>query len=176
VVIDLPAASLSSRIAWKPNAPVDIVRTAIDPRLAPLLTYLAARNDIPRETSQLIVFALLENISFAAWEKYITAARPAPPAAPISDAAVALDALAILRTIQPVADFALANDGALKLRALRDPLLRPRALQLFGLTAPDDRTTGGVAPDLGQLLHSKPGDNCPVCRVRDEMRRPAEIP
>jgi len=38
-------------------------------------------------------------------------------------------------------------------------------MQLYGMTLPD----GLVAPDLQQLLHTKPGDNCPICRMRAQM-------
>ena len=29
---------------------------------------------------------------------------------------------------------------------------------------------GTVPPDIGQLLHTTPGDNCPICRQRAEMQ------
>lgn len=169
--VSVPAAALSARAAWKPSAPVS--RTdAAEPRLAPLLAYLATRNDVPRETSQLVVFALIEDISFTDWQ----ATRPAKPAAPAGDLAIALDAVTILRAVAPQGQFALASDAALKQRALHDPILRGKARQLFGLAVPGDAPPGAAAPDLGQLLHSKPGDNCPICQMRTQMQRAADVP
>jgi hypothetical protein len=173
--VTVPAACLSPATVWKPGQPVSPVG-AHEARLEPLLAYLAKRNDIPRETSQLAVFALLNNIGFADWQKFRAGTREEPPAAPNAELAVALDALSILRTIAPATDFALASDGALKLRALHDPILRPKALQLYGLVIPGDAAPGAVVPDLGQLLHTKPGDNCPICQMRAQMQKAADIP
>lgn len=173
--LSVPAAALSTKAAWKASAPVTPADAA-EPRVAPLLTYLATRNDVPRETSQLVVLALTENIGFTDWQSYAAATRPATPASPGSDIAVALDAVTILRTIAPQGQFALGSDAALKQRALHDPILRGKARQLFGLAVPGDAPPGAVAPDLGQLLHSKPGDNCPVCQMRSQMQRAGDIP
>jgi len=85
---------------------------------------------------------------------------PAP-----TEIAAAIDALGVLREIAPERKFALASDDELKLRALRNPFSRAKAMQLYGMTLPD----GLVAPDLQQLLHTKPGDNCPICRMRAQM-------
>ncbi len=172
--LSVPAAALSTKAAWKSGAPVSPAETA-EPRLAPLLTYLATRNDVPRETSQLVVLALTENISFADWQTYAAATRPEKPS-PAGDVAVALDAVTILRTVAPQGQFALASDAALKLRALHDPILRGKARQLFGLAIPGDAPAGGVAPDLGQLMHTKPGDNCPICQMRAQMQKAADVP
>jgi hypothetical protein len=62
--------------------------------------------------------------------------------------------------------------------ALRNPMTRAKAAQLFGLTTPGDAPAGqapaGQAPaDVGQLLHLKPGDNCPVCRMRAQAQAPS---
>jgi hypothetical protein len=173
--MSVPAAVLSAKSPWKPGAPVSPAETT-EPRVAPLLTYLATRNDVPRETSQLVVLALTENINFADWQTYAAAAQSAKLASPASDVAVALDALTILRTVAPQGQFALATDAALKLRALHDPILRGKARQLFGLAVPGDAPAGAVAPDLGQLMHTKPGDNCPICQLRTQMQRPADVP
>lgn len=172
--LSVPAAALSSKAVWKSGAPVSPAETA-EPRLAPLLTYLATRNDVPRETSQLVVLALTENISFADWQTYVAANRP-EKASPAGDVAVALDAVTILRAVAPQGQFALASDGALKLRALHDPILRGKARQLFGLAIPGDAPAGAVAPDLGQLMHTKPGDNCPICQMRSQMQKAADVP
>ena len=85
----------------------------------------------------------------------------------------ALDAAGILHTIAPASTFRLASDPELKLRALRQPALRTKALGLFGMTIPGDAAPGQTPPDLSQLLHTKPGDNCPICRMRAQMQRPA---
>jgi hypothetical protein len=61
----------------------------------------------------------------------------------------------------------LAGDSELKLRALRNPWCRAKAMQVYGLSLGD----GAVPPDLGQLLHTKPGDNCPICRQRALMEK-----
>ncbi|HEV7403926.1 MAG TPA: hypothetical protein VGO11_13395 [Chthoniobacteraceae bacterium] len=173
--LSVPAAALSTKAAWKPGAPVAPAESA-EPRVASLLTYLATRNDVPRETSQLVVLALTENIGFADWQTYAAAAQPAKPAAPGGDVAVALDALTILRAAAPQGRFALASDAALKQRALHDPVLRGQARQLFGLAVPGDAPPGAVAPDLGQLMHTKPGDNCPICQMRAQMQKAADVP
>jgi hypothetical protein len=70
----------------------------------------------------------------------------------------------VLREIAPTASFALAKDPELKLRALRNPWCRTKAMQLYGIALPE--IAPGQAPDLGQLLHTKANDNCPVCRLR----------
>jgi hypothetical protein len=173
--LSVPAAALSAKSAWKASAPVSPVDAA-EPRLAPLLTFLATRNDVPRETSQLVVLALTENISFADWQLYVASTRGEKTAPPGGDVAVALDALTILRTVAPQGQFALASDAALKMRALHDPILRGKARQLFGLAVPGDAPAGAVAPDLGQLMHTKPGDNCPICQLRTQMQRAADVP
>lgn len=160
----LPAASLSSTapdtsdaLTFSPQA---------EPKLDGLLKWLANQPDAPRTTAQLAVFGLLENISFASWEKYLAANRPAN--APVETAptpaeiAQAIDALGILREVAPQQTFALATDNDLKLRALRNPWCRVKAMKLYGLDFGD----GALPPDLGQLLHTKPGDNCPICRQR----------
>jgi hypothetical protein len=78
----------------------------------------------------------------------------------------------VLREISPDKTFALASDSELKLRALRNPWCRAKAMQLYGMTIPGDAPPGAVPPDLGQLLHTKPGDNCPICRMRAQMQAP----
>ena len=59
------------------------------------------------------------------------------------------------------------KDGELRLRALRQPLVRAKAMQLFGMSAPE----GVPVPQLNQLLHTAPGDNCPICRMRAQMEQ-----
>jgi hypothetical protein len=137
------------------------------PALAPLLKYAATRNDFPKATAQLVALALLEDASFAAWQRFLVPQRtrdaglvPTPV-----EITTAVDVLGVLGEIAPERKFALASDDELKLRALRNPYSRAKAMQLYGMTLPD----GVVAPDLQQLLHTKPGDNCPICRMRAQM-------
>jgi len=170
----IPAAALSSKnpvasAAFEPAADKE-------PKLAPLLDYLATRNDVPRATSQLIALVLLEDVNFAQWQQFLapqrtgdSASQPHPSPAEIVQA---IDALGVLRSIAPDKTFALASDAELKLRALRSPVCRAKAMQLFGMTIPGDAPPGAVPPDLGQLLHTKPGDNCPICRMRAQMQGP----
>ncbi len=173
----IPTAALASTNAVEKAAPFAPVADA-EPKLAPLLKYLSTRTDVPRETSQLITFAILEDITFAKWQQFL-AARPADQTTPaqaqpsLAEITQAIDALGVLREIAPDRAFALASDPELKLRALRNPICRAKALQLYGMTIPGDTAAGGVPPDLGQLLHTKPGDNCPICRMRAQMQGPA---
>ena len=78
----------------------------------------------------------------------------------------------ILRTVAPSQTFALGSDSGLKLRALRNPWCRAKAMELYGITIPAT-TADGQVPDLGQLLHTRPGDNCPICRQRALMEKAA---
>lgn len=179
--ISVPAAALAGTSVWLPRQKVQPLATR-EPRLEPLLAYLSTRNDVPRRTSQLVVLALLEDLNFAAWQQ--SAANANTPsttsesaaAAQTRETATALDALSILREIAPRQDFALAADPALKLRALHDPALRAKALQLYGLSIPGDPPAVGAIPSVGQLMHTTPGDNCPVCRLRQEMRPREDAP
>ncbi len=154
----VPTVALSSRNTLLSHRSIPS-RDKVE-RLLPLMAHLAGEPAIPRETTQLVALCLLENISFAQWQKF-----PDPqPAA--SDAVVtAIDALGILRRIVPDEKPALEEDSELKIRALRNPVTRLKAMQLYGMNPPA-ALEGGVAPDLRQLLHAKPGDNCPTCRAR----------
>jgi hypothetical protein len=138
------------------------------PALAPLLKYAATRNDFPKPTAQLVALALLEDVTFAKWQEFLAPQRAAEarPAPTPSEIATAIDALGVLREIAPDRKFALGGDDELKVRALRNPIARAKAMQLYGLALPE----GFVAPDLQQLLHTKPGDNCPICRMRAQMQ------
>jgi hypothetical protein len=46
-------------------------------------------------------------------------------------------------------------------------------MAIYGL---DGAGGEALAPDLRQLLHTAPGDNCPICRQRALMQKPADIP
>jgi hypothetical protein len=166
--VALPVAALSSKnvAAAQPFT----VTTASEPRLTALLAALADQPDAPRSTAQLAILALLENLSFAQWRQFrgLTAETPPTPA----EVTQAIDALGLLRTVAPQQTFALAQDSDLKARALRNPWCRAKAMAVYGLDFGD----GAVPPDLRQLLHTQPGDNCPICRQRALMQKPAEIP
>jgi hypothetical protein len=144
-----------------------VVTTDSAPALAPLIKYASTRNDFPKATAQLVALALLEDVTFAGWQHFLKPQR-SPDAVPMPspvEITTAIDALGVLREIAPERKFALASDDELKLRALRNPYSRAKAMQLYGMTLPD----GLVAPDLQQLLHTKPGDNCPICRMRAQI-------
>ncbi len=135
-----------------------------EPRMEPLLAYLAGHNGVPRTTAQLLVRCVIDDIGFATWQHSL---RLEPGAEPASEEIVAaVDALGILRAIQPEGRFALAADPALKLRALRNPVARRKAMQFYGIDLPE----APLPPELGTLLHTKPGDNCPICRQRTLMQ------
>jgi hypothetical protein len=169
--VAIPAASLSDGVPG-PAGQTATLTADSEPRLKPLLQYLAAKNDVPRGTSQCAVLALLNNVSYAQWQQFET--QSVPDAAPTDTLLEALDAIAILRDIAPQGAFQLQSDPELKLRALRQPGTRAKALQLFGMTIPGDTATPGqTPPNLGQLMHTKEGDNCPICRMRAQMQRPA---
>jgi hypothetical protein len=164
VEVALPVAALSS----KSNATTQpfALTPAGEPRLTPLLNYLAGQPDAPRSTAQLAVFCLLENISYGQWIQFLSSASagttPGEPHPTPAEITQAVDVLGLLRQVAPQQAFALATDSELKLRALRNPWCRVKAMQIYGLNLGD----GAVPPDLGQLLHTKPGDNCPICRQR----------
>lgn len=162
--VTLPVAALSSTPGGKTQP---FLFTAIsEPRLQPLLDYLANQPDAPRSTVQVAVLCLLENLNYAQWLQLLAGASSGAPAndphPTPAEVTQAVDILGILRQIAPTQNFALAGDSELKLRALRNPWCRAKAMQVYGLNLGD----GAVPPDLGQLLHTKPGDNCPICRQR----------
>lgn len=163
----LPVAALSSKNAPAPQS--FHLETASEPRLAALLKSLADQPDAPRATVQLAVLALLEDINFAQWRQFLgTAEAQATPA----EVTQAIDALGLIRVAAPQGTFALGTDSELKLRALRNPWSRAKAVALYGL----DTGVDAVPPDLRQLLHTQPGDNCPICRQRALMQKQADIP
>lgn len=155
--IMLPVVSLSSQ---NPIHPETFTFTAdAEPRLAGLLKALADQPDAPRPTAQLAAFCLLEDITFARWRQFLGTAEAQPTPAEITQA---IDALGLLRVAAPERKFALAADSDLKLRALRNPWSRAKAMVVYGLDLGD----GAVPPDIRQLLHTSVGDNCPICRQR----------
>ena len=171
--VALPVAALTAKNALAAQ-PYRATPDA-EPRLAEWLKFLTDQPDVPRATTQLVTLALLEDVTFPQWQQFLTPQRAGEPAGqshptPV-EVAQAIDALGLLRRLAPAKTFALATDAELKFRALRNPWCRAKATQLYGITLPT--SDGAVPPDLGQLLHLKPGDNCPVCRQRSEMQTPA---
>jgi hypothetical protein len=112
-------------------------------------------------------------LNYAQWLQFLAgppgAAPGSEPHPTPAEVTQAVDVLGLLRQLAPQQTFALATDSELKLRALRNPWARVKAMQVYGLNLGD----GAVAPDLGQLLHTKPGDNCPICRQRALMEQAA---
>ena len=167
----LPTVALSAKNLCAPRAFVPTQDSA--PALAPLLRLAAERADLPNDTTQLLALALLEDIAFTPWQDFLAPQRsreaadqPHPTPAEVT---LAIDVLGLLRQLAPDRQFALATDAGLKLRALRNPWARAKAVQLYGLDAV------ALPPDIGQLLHARPGDNCPICRQRTKMQSPPDL-
>jgi hypothetical protein len=163
----LPVAALSSTTAATPQS--FAVTSETEPRLTALLQMLADQPDAPRSTAQLAVFCLMEDVTFARWRQFSGAASESPTPAEVTQA---IDALGLLRAVAPQRTFALAQDADLKARALRNPWCRAKAMAVYGLDLGD----GALPPDLRQLLHTQAGDNCPICRQRALMQKPADLP
>jgi hypothetical protein len=168
----LPAAALSSANALA-SEPFQSLPAA-EPRMDGLLKFLSTQPDAPKETAQLATLCLMEDIDFQKWQQFLTpqsAGEPANPSRPTpAQVTQAVDAMGILRTVAPDQTFALSSDSGLKLLALRNPWCRAKAMQLYGITVPG---ADGQIPNLGQLLHTRPGDNCPICRQRALMQQGA---
>lgn len=161
VDVALPVAALSSKSTGATQ--IFNLTNASEPRLTPLLGYLANQPDAPRATVQVTVLCLLENLTYPQWLQFLGGGEPAKDPHPTpAEVTQAVDVLGLLRQLAPQQTFALTGDSELKLRALRNPWCRAKAMQVYGLSLGD----GAVPPDLGQLLHTKPGDNCPICRQR----------
>lgn len=123
-----------------------------------LAVIFAACRPQPPET--LAARLVREDFTFAQWRA--TLGREPLPA----DLIALLDALDTTQKETPGRTFALAQDAELRQRALRSPELRAKAMQVLGMAAPD----GVPLPTMDQLLHTAPGDNCPVCRERTRMQ------
>ena len=166
----LPAAALSSANALVSEPFQSSSDT--EPRMDGLLKFLSTQPDAPKETAQLATLCLLENIDFQKWEQFLAPPRAGEPAGPPrptpAQVTQAVDAMGILRTVAPAQTFALASDSGLKLLALRNPWCRAKAMELYGISVPG---ADGQIPNLGQLLHTRPGDNCPICRQRALMQQ-----
>ena len=173
VDVSLPAAALSSKNAAV-TEPYRLTPDA-EPRLAGLLKFLSDKPDAPKPTSQLAALAILEDITFPQWQQFLAPQRvgdaPGQTHPTPAEVTQAIDSLGILRTLLPEKSFALATDAELKFRALRNPWCRAKAMQLYGIALP--ASDGAVPPDIRELLHLTPGDNCPICRQRAQMQAPA---
>lgn len=167
----LPSAALSSANSGTQRA-LKFVPGG-EPRLAALLPLFAKQNDLPRPTAQLAVFVVTEDMTWEAWTKWLAATRPAgkekQPVTP-AEVAQAVDGLAFVKLSNPAKPPALLSDEGLKRLALRNPWARGKAMALYGMTV-DNALTGDPAlpPDLNQLLHTAPNDNCPICRQRQKV-------
>jgi hypothetical protein len=131
--------------------------------LQPLVDYSAKHNDLPRATAQLVALVLLEDVNFPKWQEFLGKEGLKEPRPTPADIAAAVDAISIVRQLKPDRRIAIAEDPEFRLRALRNPWSRAKAMQLFGMNPPE----GVPIPDLNQLLHTRPGDNCPICRLRN---------
>ena len=125
VEVALPVAGLSS----KSSAPAQpfAVTSASEPRLTPLLDYLAGQPDAPRATAQLAVLCLLENLNYGQWIQLLSgatsASAPGDTHPTPADITQAVDVLGLLRQLAPQQTFALASDSELKLRAPAQPVV-----------------------------------------------------
>ncbi|MEK0450320.1 MAG: hypothetical protein RL088_2588 [Verrucomicrobiota bacterium] len=167
----LPAAALSSANTGTQRALKAVPEG--EPRIAPLLPLFAKQNDLPRPTAQLAVFVVMEDLTWESWTKWLAATRaPGKEKQPVTPAEVAqaVDGLAFVKLSNPAKPPALLADEALKRLALRNPWARGKAMALYGMTV-DNALTGDPAlpPDLNQLLHTAPNDNCPICRQRQKV-------
>jgi hypothetical protein len=138
-------------------------------KLQPFFDWSAKQNDLPRVTAQLAALLLLENVDFAQWQEFLRREPLIEPRPTPSDIAAGIDAISIVRQLAPDRKMAIANDPEFRLRALRNPWSRAKAMQLFGMNPPE----GVPIPDLNQLLHTRPGDNCPICRLRNQAGDPS---
>lgn len=111
----------------------------------------------------LIARLLRENFTFAQWHASL-GHEPTP-----AELTALLEALATAQREQPDRKLALTDDAELRRRALRAPEVRAKAMEVFGMTAPD----GVPLPTVDQLMHTQPGDNCPICRMRAQAEKAA---
>lgn len=165
--LSIPAAALASR--GLDRAQTFAFSDETIPTLGPLLAFLQSHDDLPADTAQLLVLCFQENLSFANWKEFLarrSAAEKTSMATAQDEVVTAIDALGVLRQVAPQRTFALAADPELKLRALRHPVARGKAMKLYGIDLPE----APLPPDLGTLLHTKPNDNCPICRQRALMQ------
>lgn len=150
-----------------------------DPALVPLLAIITRLDDLPKETAQLAILMAINDVDLASWRRFrheATAYTPTVQGG--AEVVVALDALSILRKAWPQRRWRLEAEGELRLRALRDPHTRAAAEVLFGVApladAPAAPIVPATPPQIDQLLHRRPGANCPVCRMRS--RSEADVP
>jgi|GEM_PF-1267364 len=142
--------------------------------LQPLIALFETQPDLPRNTAQLAVFIATEDISLSRWLDWLLVpdtekvmSRPTP-----TEVTQIVDALAFVKLAFTDRKPSLLLDEKLKRLTLRNPHSRTKAAALYGIVI-DDVQPGDVsaAPDLKQLLHITPGDNCPICRQRQDMQK-----
>ena len=161
--LSIPAAALASSELNRSQAYRFSSETI--PALGAVLDYLQSHDDVPAVTAQALVLGVQEDLSFAKWKEFLSR-RGGPEKAAPDEVLASIDALGLLRQLAPQRTFALASDPELKLRALRHPVARAKAMQLYGIALPE----APLPPDLGTLLHTKANDNCPICRQRALMQ------
>lgn len=166
--VTLPVVALSTKRKAAAGQAFEMTGRQTDSRLAGLIKYRNAPGQrlVTQTTAQLVALALTEDVTFPQWRSFLGLPLESPPTP--AEVTEAIDALGILRALEPTKTFALGTDAELKFRALRNPWCRAKAMQLYGITLP--ASDGAVPPGIGQLLHTTPGDNCPICRQRSEMQ------
>jgi len=136
-------------------------------KLKPLLKYLADHPETTQAASQLAALCLIRDVDFAKW----LATLPAQAAPSNSNLEVALDAFEVLRQVAPDGSFSLQRDAQLKMLALHIPETRGKAMRVYGINLQPAAVDVPSLPNISQLLHTKPGDNCPICRQRAAAER-----
>lgn len=172
--VEVPTAALSAKNGTAVQACVATQDHVT--KLQPLLTWLAGQQDVPRATTQIVVLSLMEDISFSQWQAFVLEGFPgADPAThpSLTEVVQAVDALSILREVVPGAAPQLTKDAELKIRALRNPLCRAKAAELYGLEIPAGPVSA-LGANAGSLLHRAPNDNCPICRARARANKSAD--
>lgn len=170
-LIPAAATEITSNI---PDGAVLSLTSDANAELEPLLKYLATNPDVPRATSQLLVFSITDDVTFSKWDQFLAAQSASDASKELqqhpspAEITSAVDAIGVLKEIAPGRTFALEGDQELKARALHTPVCRVKAMQLYGMTLPGD--PAGTPASIGQLLHTRPGDNCPICRMRAQMQ------
>jgi hypothetical protein len=146
-----------------------------DPKLGALLALFDKYNDLPRPTAQIAVFIMLEDMNFAEWQKWMepkwAQENPRKPHPNPTEISQLIDAIGLVKLAEPQRQPKILADEMLKRLALKNSFARGKAMALYGLSV-DDAISGEPSqpPNLNQLLHLSPGDNCPICRQRAKMQ------
>lgn len=156
IATSIPVATLSGSLPegtkWRPSE-----ETISE--LAPLVQYLETKPATSLEALRLTALCLMSDPTFRQWNALSSDSAEAKVAA-------ALDAVTLLREIAPGKSFALQEDGELKLAAYRTPGLRGKAMQAFQVKISPVPVNPKSLPNMEQLMHIAPGDDCPLCRIR----------